>query len=245
LNIPKFFTNNIKSYLIKNDEFNHLKNVLRKNIGDKVEIIDGKGNLVKGYIKDFKRNSAIIHPKKMIKENQRPFTINVYIALLPSNKLNFIVQKLAEIGVSRIYFFPSERSKNNAIKNKRKKIKKLKKSAISALKQSGNLFLPGFEIYDEFEQILNSKEKTKILLSQNGKYLIKSDMSDFFNRPNVSLTIGPEGGFTSEEKQKFLKNNYLTFKINNNILRSETAAICSTSLIKYILESQCSLKDKK
>jgi 16S rRNA (uracil1498-N3)-methyltransferase len=240
LSIPKFFTANIDNPIIEKEEFYHLRKVLRKKEGDEIKVLNGNGIEITGIIKKIHKDFAEFKPEKIIKKEKPVFSLNINIAFLPSDKLNFIIQKLTEIGVSKINIFPSIRSKINKITNNiMNKEEKLRKVAISAIKQSGNLFLPQITITDKFDKILKQNHNYKILLSQSADYLIKSDMFKCENNFSISLSIGAEGGFTLKETEMFEKNGFIKVKINENTLRAETAAIGGALLIKYFMERQC------
>ncbi len=240
MRVSRFFVENINNLVIENEEFHHLKKVLRKEEGDKIEVLNGKGVKIIGYIKKIYSDYAEIEKEQLIEQEKPDFHLSVCIAFLPSDKLNFVVRKLTEIGVSSINIFPSLYSKINKIKgNIEKKHKKLRNVAISAIKQSGNLFLPEINILKKFNDIFDMEYDLKILLSQNGEYLIKSGMFVCDNKFSVCLTVGAEGGFSTEEIELFKKNNFMECKINTNTLRSETAAISGALLIKYLSEFQC------
>lgn len=239
MSIPKFFTENIDNLRIEKDEFYHLKKVLRKKEGDKIIVLNGQGVEITGTIKKIHKDFAEFNIDKILKKDKPAFRLNINIAFLTSDKLNIIIQKLTEIGVSNINIFPTVRSKLNKINSISKKGEKFRKVAISAIKQSGNLFLPEITIIDKFDKILNQNHNYKIILSQSAEYLIKSNMFKCEKGFSISLTIGAEGGFTSEETDMFEKHGFINAKINENTLRAETAAIGGALLIKYFMEKQC------
>ncbi len=232
--IDSFFIENNEN-IIKGDEFHHLSKVLRKKTGDKVRLLNGKGEISWGEIYKIERERAYVKVlEKKIYKKKFP-SLNFFISFVPREKRNLIVQKLTELGVSSINFFPSKYSKVAYIK--KEKEKKLVKVSIGAIKQSGNPFLPKIKFLNSFDEILKLKGKN-IFLSQEGNFLIKFNMKeDFFKQ--INILVGPEGGFSDEEIKSIRENGFEEMKISENILRTETAAISSAAIISYLTEVKC------
>ncbi len=232
--IDSFFIENNEN-IIKGDEFYHLTKVLRKRNRDKVRLLNGKGEIFFGEIFKIEKDRAFVNifEKKTYKKS---FTsLNFFISLVPHEKRSLIVQKLTELGVSSINFFPSRYSKIGSIK--KEKEKKLVKVAIGAIKQSGNPFLPEIMFKSSFEEILKLNGKN-IFLSKEGEFLIKSNMKEnFFTQ--INIIVGPEGGFSKEEIKDIREKGFEELKISENILRTETAAISSAAILSYLMEVKC------
>jgi len=232
--IDSFFTENGEP-IIESDEFYHLSKVLRKKEGDKVRLLDGKGNIFFGEISKIEKRRAFVRVLEKKSYKKRAPSINFFIAFVPQEKRGLITQKLTELGVSSINFFPSKYSKIGALKEGKEK--KLLKIAIGAIKQSGNPFIPEITFLNSFEEILKIAD-IKILLSQDGEFLIKSIMKKEQNF-SINIVLGPEGGFSKGEIEAMKKNNFIKMKLSENILRTETAAISAAAIMGYITEAQC------
>ncbi len=231
-----FFIEN-DNFTIEGEEFYHLSKVLRLKEGENIRLLNGKGDVFFGKILKVEKRKALVSvERKEVYKRKSPY-INVFISLVSQEKRGMIVQKLTEMGIHSIFFFPSSFSKVSLSGGKKRKEEKLRKIAVGALKQSGNPFLPYIRILDKFEELLDFAGK-RILLSQDGDFLIKLDMAAEREK-NINLIVGPEGGFSPEEKNFFKSNGFSEMKISRNVLRTETAAISGAAIISYILEVRC------
>ncbi|MCX7830534.1 MAG: RsmE family RNA methyltransferase, partial [Acidobacteria bacterium] len=125
-------------------------------------------------------------------------------------------------------------TKHSAIKFEliEKKLERLQKIAISAIKQSGFPFLPEIAVFDDLNKALNSLPNQGFLFSQEAKKWFL-DFKDF--KSEITLAVGPEGDFSEEEKNLFEKFGYQKAKLSENTLRVETAAITALAQMQRYL----------
>ena len=131
-----FYLENIKSDYLEGSEYNHCCNVLRKNQGDKISVTDGNGNLYSTEIEKIKNKKVYLHNwvKTISKKKQN----NTCVAVAPPksyNRLEWMVEKLTEIGISKIIFIITSNSERKKIRKER-----LEKKMISAMKQCNSLY---------------------------------------------------------------------------------------------------------
>ena len=141
-----------------------------------------------------------------------------------------MIQKATELGVSKFIPILTERTIVRKINEKR-----LNKIIIEASEQSNRLKVPKLEEVIKLDNFLKFNQKTKIIFgdlnTNNNKLTVK-------NTEPLCILIGPEGDFSSKEREKILKlKNIIPLKINENILRAETAAISMISIIAFQLLS--------
>ncbi len=230
-----FFIKDDNNFIVEGEEFHHLYKVLRLKEGEDVRLLNGKGKIFLGKIRKIEKDKAFVYvEKEFLFERKKPF-LSFFVSLVPQDKRAIIVQKLTELGAFSISFFPSEFSKVNIKGELSKKEEKLRKVAIGAIKQSGNPYLPNIKILKSFKEIFDFKGDN-FLLSQNGSFLIKSNMK---KKKNINIFIGPEGGFSEKELNEFRKRDIEEIKISENVLRTETAAISSAAIFSYLKETEC------
>lgn len=217
------------------EEVKHIQ-VLRKNIGDSITINKG---IYK--IQEIKRDSIILEyiesaPIIGIPKNN----ITLYIALLKSDKLDFVVQKAVEIGVKKIVPFSS----TNVVvkledKAKQKRKEKLQKIADEACKQCGRMDSVEIENIISFKEVKqNIISEDKVLFAyEASKDSLRIEMNSIKEYENIGIIIGAEGGFTSQEAEE-LKNieNVACVSLGSRILRAETAALNLLSIVVYEME---------
>ena len=223
-----FYLSNINSCHLSGDEFIHCIKVLRKKINDIISITDGKGNIFSAKITEIEKNKCsldIISKIKKIKKNKK---IQIVVAPTKSfNRMEWMVEKLTEIGVSEISFIYSKNSERKNIK-----IKRLEKKAISAMKQSNSAFKPIINDIISFSDFIKKKldYEGKFITQIKSKKLLKNSLIKI---KKSILIIGPEGDFNDNEIKIAQSMDFDLVSLGNNVLRTETAAIVSCSTIIY------------
>lgn len=223
-------------YKIFGLEYNHIK-VLRYKENDNIIINNMECKII--YIsKDF----AIINEIKKLEERGVPnINLTIYQSFLKNDKMDYLVQKCVEIGAKEITCFFS---KNTIVKldekNKIKREEKLQKIAIEATKQCGRTDNININKFMSFKQLLSDipKQDLCILAYENEKENLKETIASIKktkrNYKNISVIIGPEGGFDISEVNEIKKlPNTITVSLGGRILRAETACINLSSIIMY------------
>ena len=231
-----FYSNNIKDDLIilDNVESKHCIKVLRKSIGDKVNVVDGNGNLYIGIIHLDNSKECQIKIIDIINDyNNKNFYIHIAISPIKNHhRLEWFVEKAIEIGIDEISFIDCNRTLKKIIKMER-----IKKTAISAMKQTLKAKLPKINKicnYNDF--IRNNKEKNKFIchLEKENKSNIFSFKVDIQKNKNVCILIGPEGDFTENEINNSKNYNFKALTLGESRLRTETAGIIACHLLNII-----------
>ena len=212
-------------------EFLHLKKVLRKKENDLIEIVNGKGKLAIGIILKIEKDFATIKINSVFEEifNKKNKIILIQ-AITSSNKLSLILEKSTELGVDEIIFFTSKNSiKKTISENEEKRLRNIK---ISSIKQSGRLFLPKTTYIESINDLNNLNGNLFLAdLDKNANPLSK-ELQSIKNNDPIYIFIGPEKGFTKDEINHFSEHlKTKKVKLNENILRTETAAIAAIAII--------------
>ena len=171
----------------------------------------------------------IITVQKRQKENRR----EIWLAFSPikSNYFNFMIQKATELGVTKFIPINSDRTIVRKIN-----LERLKKIVVESCEQSNRLKLPIIENIVSFENFINKNDKIQIIFGDINTSNTLINTKNLSNLDPVCILIGPEGDFTEKEREKILKMKKIQpLKINENILRSETAAISTLSIVNYTL----------
>ncbi len=219
---------------IKDKEAHHIK-TLRKKEGELIEVINGKGFLAKAKIENFDKKSIKIRLLDVLFEKEKKKKLILVQAFIKPNKLEFLLEKTTELGVDEIWLFKSKNSeKINFSKNR---LDRMRSILIAAIKQSGRLYLPKIEIFESIKDIKNLDDNENIYygdVQKQAKRYVDVYKKD---KKNIYFFIGSEMGFFKDEIS-YLKNNLnaLGIKLNNNILRSETAGIASIAIAAHLLK---------
>jgi len=231
-NIRLFFPESLSTNLtlkLDKSQSHYLTKVMRINIGKNFSLFNQNGEweaeitkITKGIVK------FLI--KKKIRSNDNQKEIWLAFAPVKLNYLNLMIQKGTELGVSKFIPILTERTIVRKINEKR-----LNKIIVEASEQSNRLKVPKLEEIVKLDNFLKFNQKTTIIF---GDLNTKNNKLNIKNIDPLCILIGPEGDFTTKEREKILKlKNTIPLQINENILRSETAAISMISIIAFNLLS--------
>lgn len=248
--MPKFFVSeeNIKEekIFIAGEDVNHIKNVLRKNIKDTLEICDAQNgkNFLCEIEKIEKEQITCTIIEKLENKSEATTYVHIYQGLPKSDKMELIIQKSVELGVAEIT--PTNMSRcivKLDSKDARKKVERWQKISEVAAKQSGRDIIPKINNLCNFNEIINQcKEYDAIILAyeneKENKLKNEIDLLKSLEKENlkVAVIIGPEGGIAQEEVEKAKQNGIKVITLGNRILRTETVALNILSILMYELE---------
>ena len=169
---------------------------------------------------------------KIIKQlRQKEITKELWLAFSPikSNYQNFMLQKATELGVTKFLPIIFDRTVVRKINKER-----LEKIVIEASEQSNRINVPSIESPQTLDIFLKKNSMDLIFTDLNSDN-IKVDKSKLTDKP-VCIIIGPEGDFSETERDRILSfKGVQSVKINENILRSETAVISAISIVNYVI----------
>ena len=161
---------------------------------------------------------------------QKENTKDLWLAFSPikSNYFNFMIQKATELGVTKFLPVIFERTIVRNINKER-----LGKVIIEAAEQSNRITVPSIEDPQKLKSFLNND--MDLIFTDLNTTNTKIDLTKLTTKPTCVI-IGPEGDFSEQEREEILKfNGVQSVKINENILRSETAVISAISIINYAI----------
>ena len=230
--MKKFFAKQFEDrFIFEGDELAHF-NVLRCKVGENVLCYGQDGFDYICEIKEITNKQAIaiiINKQKNIKNPIKNITL--FQGLVKGEKLDLIVQKLTELGISNLYTFESEFAIAKANNNK---IERLNKISLEACKQCGRS-VP-LNIYEtiKFKDMLEILNNYDIVLFANEKSTVRVyDKIKECN--NIALIVGSEGGFSDKEIEQIYNLGAINFGLGNRILRAETAAIAMSAIVGFIV----------
>ncbi len=229
----KNFNNNI--VLIDGDEHNHLKNVLRLNVGTKVLVVCGDDyNYECEILKINKASTELTILNKTLNLANPKTNLTAFVALIKNDKLNLTIQKLTELGVTNIVPFESAFT---VIKDNKNKHEKLQLISNQSVKQCGRSkptkVFPTINIKD----IVVNNYDLFLFANESEHNVTISDCLGKTKPNKVAIIIGPEGGFSAEEKNMLIRSGAKSISLSKRILRAETAAIMLTTLtLEYLGE---------
>ena len=247
--MPKFFVKaeNIKENAeiwLTDDNKNHVKNVLRKNIGDKIIICNSDDSKnYECFIEKIEENKIVCKILNTIEgKSESKLNITIFQGLPKADKMELIIQKATELGVKSIVPIITKRKVIKLKeKDKTNKLIRWQKIAEVAAKQSGRDIIPKIENIINLDDIDFKNYKKIIVLYENEK---KTSIKDEINKLkelnmedlNIGIVIGPEGGFEQQEIDKLEQlDNVAIVTLGKRILRTETVALVVSGILMYEL----------
>lgn len=228
-------------YIIEGNDYNHIKNVLRMECGDRCLIsCGGKSDLCE--IESLTDSSVIL---EILEENytdtELPVKIYLFQGLPKGDKMEYIIQKCVELGVYAI--MPTE-MKHCIVKldNKKAAAKRTRWQSISesAAKQSKRNIIPEILEVTPYSEALEFAKTLDLILvpyeNEEGMRATAEALEKLRNVKSVGIFIGPEGGFEKAEIEKALNCDAKVISLGKRILRTETAAITAVGLAMLNIE---------
>jgi len=224
---------------ITDSEQHHLRNVLRLTPGATIRIIDGQGNVYTAEVLDIGTNRKPSEARILTHEFQAGIlpSLTLFQGLPKSDKMELILQKATEIGVTQIVPMYAEHALQKPSQNRYERWHRV---VISATKQCKRAWLPKLCEPQTFEASLAQLDKCSLRLILNPHPAqephpqhIKTVLREVLQPTSIALFVGPEGGFSNQEVTAAIKNGCISATLGTNILRTETAAIVAVAIAAY------------
>jgi 16S rRNA (uracil1498-N3)-methyltransferase len=211
------------------DESRHAVKVLRMQMGDLLHITDGKGNSYQAVIASADTRKCTFTIQQTTSILARPFSIAIAVAPTKNiDRIEWLVEKVVEIGVEEIHFMRCQNSERKTINHER-----LLKIAVSAMKQSGQFWLPVIHEIKPYAEVvaLAAEQKFICYVDSSNPHLLKTQAKQ--NQQYLVL-IGPEGDFRPDELDLAIQNGFTKVSLGPTRLRTETAALTACQTLNFV-----------
>lgn len=212
-------------------EARHCAQVLRKQVGDELHFVDGRGGMYKGRLLAVGKKSCRIQVEDKM-EVQSPSPVHLHLAVAPTKNIDrfeWFLEKATEIGISAITPLLCQRSERRRLRPER-----LERVLIAAMKQSLKAQLPVLNPLTTFADFIQNPLLGEGLIAhciENNKMSLKQT---YQAGKDVCILIGPEGDFSSEEVDLALKQGFKAVGLGEARLRTETAALVACHSIHLL-----------
>ena len=243
--MPRFFVSETVTghddIVISGREAHHMQRVLRLTVGDRVDIFDGTGREYRSEIIRQDRCGVILRILGTIPSRpESPLTVTMGQSLIKGDKMDAVVQKATEMGVSRVIPFVSSRSvvRLNGAKAE-DRVKRWRRIAVESAKQCGRAIPLEVEGVIQFHQVLHRPppQAIRIVLWERATNRLKPFLREAEKSPHlpraVYFLVGPEGGFTEGEIRQAQEAHFIPLGLGFRILRVETAGLGFVSILQY------------
>lgn len=231
--------------IITGEQAKHLS-VLRVNPGEYVHVLDGHGYKYKcRVLSAHKREVSMTIIMKEPYSVESPLSITLAQGIPKSDKMDLVIQKSTELGAGKIIPLITERSQVRYTH----KVDRWRKISLSSSQQSGRDMIPEISEPLGFIQFLDklnlpSSSLTKgesggllkiIFSGEHEESNLKKVLRSFGKTKQITLLVGPEGGFSKDEVSAAVKKGFIKVSLGPRILRTETAPLAAISIIQYEL----------
>lgn len=238
MQIYRFFVNKIadNSAIIQGEDYNHITSVLRLQKGDSINIFNyehGEFKAVIAGINPKEREVSLAVGEKVRDRDRNAVRISAAIALIKKENMEFVLEKLTEIGVDEIIPVITRRSVIK-IKDEEKKQMRWEKIIYGAVKQSGRVSAPVLQktAGSVEELVKNSGDGVKLLVwEKEEKNFLIDEAMQAKGAERILFFIGPEGGFEPSEAEHLIKSGFVPVSMGDTTLRAETAAIIAGGVL--------------
>jgi 16S rRNA (uracil1498-N3)-methyltransferase len=220
-NVSLFYTRNFSAEnpLISSEETHHVLKVLRLQAGDALQVTDGQGKLFNCLLATQSSQARL----QILTEKTIPAPVSsMHLAIAPTknaDRMEWLVEKCTEIGISRISFLLCQRSERKQLR-----LDRLEKIAIEAIKQSGQVWLPQLADMQDFKTFVRQNQASQKwvahLADDDRQEISQSEKSG-----EICLLVGPEGDFSAEEIVEAKACGFVAVSLGKTRLRTETAGL--------------------
>ena len=209
------------------DEARHLARVARREVGDFVEVFDGRGRAFVARVDSIERDRVVLILGSEIDDRRPSVDLSLFVAVPKGDRFDWLVEKATELGVARLLPLKAERS---VVDPRMAKIERLRRAVIEASKQCGRNRLMIVDEPASVPRALQSEEFPIRLFADAGG-LPPSRWPVVSAGSRVALAIGPEGGWTDAERRLAAECGWTVVGLGPTRLRVETAAIAGSSIL--------------
>ena len=211
----------------------YLLHVLRLGDGDSILVFNGRDGEWRGRICAVRKKSCQIEVLELTRAQMQGPDIQYLFAPLKHARLDYMIQKAVELGVSRLTPVVTRRTVPDRINQER-----MRANAIEAAEQCGILTVPMIDPLRPLPKVLDERDPKRLLIFCDEAAPVKAPLAALMPRPKgpVSLLIGPEGGFDEEERQLVkAQPNVLILSLGPRVMRADTAAVAALAIVNATL----------
>jgi 16S rRNA (uracil1498-N3)-methyltransferase len=207
---------------LEESEHHHLSRVMRIGVGEEVEIVNGEGALAVAKVSSIDKHSTTLHVLHADTTPRSGRQIILAVPLMRPNKLELVIEKGTELGADAFWIYAADYSEKGELSPNQ--LERLRTLSISALKQSGRLFLPALELLPSLESV-------------HGHLLYGDTRPNALSLAQIQLehttifVTGPERGFSQRETE-LLEKKGRGVRLNPFTLRAETAPLAAVSILR-------------
>jgi 16S rRNA (uracil1498-N3)-methyltransferase len=219
------------------NQANYLCNVLRLKAGDGVLVFNGRHGEWRATLADGGKRAATLTIETLLRAQTRPLDLHYWFAPLKHARLDYMVQKAVEMGVSRLQPVLTQHGQISRVN-----LERMRANAIEAAEQCGILELPTIAAPLTLDRLIAEREPARLLVFCDEDAAVKDPLEALAAARGgtpaspVAVLIGPEGGFAEAEREALIRQpNVVRLALGPRILRADTAAVAALALVQGVL----------
>lgn len=217
---------------LSGDEAEHLVRVLRAEVGQVYEISDNQ-NLYLAEVEVARKSQVTFKVLEELPSPPAETEIVLVAALIKFDRFEWMVEKATELGVTEIRPFEATRSERGLAQAAVKRLQRWEKIAQEASQQARRARLPLIAVASSFGEAVASEANLKLMLDEDSKIAIwKCLPGKWAVTDRVALLLGPEGGWTEEERARTQAGGWKSCSLGGTVLRAETAAAAGIAVVR-------------
>lgn len=232
--MQRYFAKDKKNnvFLLDKTDLHHIKNVMRMKDNEEIEVVYDE-KLYRCLV-NINENVVINMIEEInVKNGSNTPKISIIVPVLKENKMDYILQKSTELGVSEIIPIITERTLVKVNEKEDKKLDRWKRICKEASEQSMRVTIPNITNVKKIKD-LNNIDGVKIVCSTFGNVIsLKKFLQTSTKYDKIYIVVGPEGGLSKNEEEILNKMGFISISLGSNILRVETVPLSIISMINY------------
>lgn len=218
--------------ILPEEESRHALRVLRLQVGEEIEVVDGSGNLYICVIADTNSKRCAVNIKSVVPQSAH-WGCKIIIGIAPTkniDRIEWMLEKCTEVGIDRVVPLKCRFSERKEIKPER-----LEKILVSAMKQSLKASIPELSDMQAVEKFIKTPFDGQKFIAYCGDDVERKKFArEYIPGSDIEILIGPEGDFSPEEVRLALDKGFIPVSLGNSRLRTETAAVFACMTVHAI-----------
>lgn len=216
--------------VLSGSEAHHVLSVMRHQAGDQLQVTNGTGLIFNCSLGSKSGSDCTLNIHEISRIPAPPYHIHIALGIIKaSDRMEWFVEKATEIGIQKISFFTSGNCERKVIN-----LDRLQRVAISAIKQSGQSWLPLIAGPERFEAVIDTPNSELYIGYKPDHIQVNNLLNQATEGNSYLVLIGPEGDFTPAEFKLAVSKGFRPISLGNNILRSETAALSAVQILNLL-----------
>ena len=229
----RFFVDQVRNGLaeISGDDAKHLTRVLRVETGQRYEISDNR-SVYLAEIETARKEKVTFRALEKLPETEPPLRMILCAAIVKFDHFEWMIEKATELGVAEIQPVITVRTERGLEKAAQKRLERWRRIGLEASQQSRRARLPEIGEPASWSDALSTEARYHYALDENADLPLAAELpAERHAGDTVALLIGPEGGWTDEERSGFIAAGWAAVSLGPLILRAETAALAALSVV--------------